>query len=84
MRLVDIILSLPLILVALVLVVAVGQSFEMIIAVLALWIWPRFARMIREGAATQTPGLRGLGESGWGIYAPHPVHPPVFQGRSAL
>ncbi len=47
MRLVDIILSLPLILVALVLVVAVGQSFEMIIVVLALWIWPRFARMVR-------------------------------------
>ena len=47
MRLVDIILSLPLILVALVLVVAVGQSFEMIIAVLALWIWTRFPRMIR-------------------------------------
>ena len=47
MRLVDIILALPLILVALVLVVAVGQSFEMIIAVLALWIWPRFARMVR-------------------------------------
>lgn len=47
MRLVDIILSLPLILVALVLVVAVGQSLEMIMAVLALWIWPRFARMIR-------------------------------------
>ena len=47
MRLVDIILSLPLILVALVLVVAVGQSFEMIVAVLALWIWPRFAHMVR-------------------------------------
>ena len=47
MRVVDIILALPLILVALVLVVAVGQSFEMIIAVLALWIWPRFARMVR-------------------------------------
>jgi len=47
MRLVDIILALPLILVALVLVVAFGQSFEIIIAVLALWIWPRFARMVR-------------------------------------
>ena len=47
MRLVDVILSLPLILVALVLVVAVGQSFEMIIGVLAIWIWPRFARMVR-------------------------------------
>ena len=47
MRLVDIILSLPLILVALVLVVAVGQSLEIIVVVLALWIWPRFARMVR-------------------------------------
>ena len=48
MRLVDIILAVPLILVALVLVVAVGQSFEMIIAVLgALDMAPRFARMVR-------------------------------------
>ncbi len=47
MRLVDVILSLPLILVALVLVVAIVQSFEMIIGVLAVWIWPRFARMVR-------------------------------------
>ena len=47
MRLVDIILSLPLILVTLVAVVVVGQSLEMIVAVLSLWIWPRFARMMR-------------------------------------
>ena len=47
MRLVDIILSLPLILVALVLVVAVEQSLRIIVLVLALWIWPRFARMVR-------------------------------------
>ena len=47
MRLVDIELSLPLILVALVLVVALGQSLTIIIAVLAVWIWPRFARMVR-------------------------------------
>jgi len=47
MRLVDLILAIPLILVALVLVVAIGQSFEMIIGVLAVWIWPRFARMVR-------------------------------------
>ena len=47
MRLVDIILVIPLVLVALVLVVTIGQSFEMIIGVLAVWIWPRFARMVR-------------------------------------
>ena len=47
MRLVDIILAIPLVLVALVLVVTIGQSFEMIIGVLAVWIWPRFARMVR-------------------------------------
>ena len=47
MRLVDIMLSLPLILVALVLVVALGQSFTVIVGVLALWIWPRFARQVR-------------------------------------
>lgn len=47
MRLVDIVLAVPLILVALVLVVSVGQSFTMIVGVLALWIWPRFARMVR-------------------------------------
>ena len=47
MRLVDMILALPLILVALVAVVALGQSLGIIVAVLALWIWPRFARMTR-------------------------------------
>jgi len=47
MRLVDVMLSLPLILVALVLVVAIGQSFTVIVGVLALWIWPRFARQVR-------------------------------------
>ena len=47
MRLVDIILSLPLILVALVMVAAFGQSLELIIGVLAISIWPRFARQVR-------------------------------------
>jgi len=47
MRMVDILLALPLILVALVLVVSLGQSLSVILVVLAIWIWPRFARMIR-------------------------------------
>ena len=56
MRLVDIILAMPLILVALVLVVTIGQSFEMIVGVLAVWIWPRFARQVR-GEALQLKTL---------------------------
>ena len=52
MRLVDIELSLPLILVALVLVVSLGQSLTIIVAVLAIWIWPRFARMVRGEVLT--------------------------------
>ena len=47
MRLVDIVLSIPLLLVTLVLVAALGQSFELIVAVLSLVIWPLFARVAR-------------------------------------
>ncbi len=47
MRVVDIFLALPLVLVALVLVVAVGQSFFITTVVLVLFIWVRFARQIR-------------------------------------
>ena len=47
MRIVDVELSLPIILVALVLVVALGQSFTVIVVVLCLFIWPRFARQVR-------------------------------------
>jgi peptide/nickel transport system permease protein len=47
MRLVDIKLSIPLVLIALVLVLTLGQSFAIIVAVLAIWIWPRFARQVR-------------------------------------
>ena len=56
MRLADVMLALPLILVALVFVVTVGQSFSIIVAVLALWIWPRFARMVRA----ESLKLRGM------------------------
>ena len=47
MRLVDIMLAIPVILIALVFVVALEPSFKIIILVLALTIWPRFARLIR-------------------------------------
>ena len=47
MRLVDIKLAIPTILLALVLILALGQSFMIIVVVLAITIWPRFARNIR-------------------------------------
>lgn len=47
MRIVDVLLAVPTILIALVAVVVLGQSFAVIVGVLAIWIWPRFARMAR-------------------------------------
>jgi len=55
MRLVDIALAVPLVLVALVMVVSIGQNFPdflggqtgLIVLVLASWIWVRFARIVR-------------------------------------
>jgi peptide/nickel transport system permease protein len=47
MRLVDISLSLPTILLALVLVAAVGPSFATVITVLVILLWARYARLVR-------------------------------------
>lgn len=47
MRLVDISLSLPTILLALVLVAAVGPSFGTVITVVAVLLWARYARLVR-------------------------------------
>ena len=47
MRVVDIFMALPLILVALVFVVALGPSFGVLLMIMGLWIWVRFARMVR-------------------------------------
>jgi peptide/nickel transport system permease protein len=47
MRLVDISLSLPTILLALVLVAAVGPSFATVIIVLVVLLWARYARLVR-------------------------------------
>ena len=48
MRSVDIKLSIPLILIALVLVITLGSSLAIIVAVLVIFIWPRFARQVRD------------------------------------
>ena len=47
MRLVDIKLAIPTILLALVLVLALGQTFLIIVVILAIAVWPRFARNVR-------------------------------------
>src|SRR5919108_1600191 len=47
MRLVDISLSLPTILLALVLVAAVGPSFGTVVIVLVILLWARYARLVR-------------------------------------
>ena len=47
MRLTDVALSLPLILVAIVLVAALGASFANVVLVIVLLLWPRYARQIR-------------------------------------
>lgn len=47
MRLVDVQLSLPTILVTLVLVVVFGSSFELLILIVGLWLWPTYARLVR-------------------------------------
>lgn len=46
MRAVDLALSLPAILMAIILAVIVGQSFGIVIAVVAFLLWPRYARQI--------------------------------------
>ena len=47
MRFVDIMLSFPAILVALIFVVTIGASFWMVVAILALLLWAHFARLVR-------------------------------------
>jgi len=47
MRLVDINLAMPLILVALVLVIVFGQSFALLIVILGLFAWSGYARQVR-------------------------------------
>ena len=50
MRLTDVALSLPAILIALVLAVVLGASFVNVIAVIGLVLWPRYARQVRGEA----------------------------------
>jgi peptide/nickel transport system permease protein len=47
MRLVDMQLSLPTILVALVVLVVYGSGFPVLVLLIGLWLWPSYARLVR-------------------------------------
>lgn len=47
MRVVEAMLSIPLILIALVFVIVFGQSFPLLVGLLAFWSWGGFARLVR-------------------------------------
>lgn len=76
MRLTDIALSLPLILIAVVLVAVSEPSFRNVILVIALLLWPRFARQVRgETLAIKQQDFVALaivaGRSSWWIMSRH-------------
>jgi len=76
MRLTDIALSLPLILIAVVLVSVSEPSFRNVILVIALLLWPRFARQVRgETLAIKQQDFVALavvaGRSSWWIMSRH-------------
>lgn len=76
MRLVDLILSLPVILVALTMAVALGPSFRNLVILLGLLIWPRIARLLRgETLLLKNQEFmryaRAIGVPGWLIVLRH-------------
>ena len=76
MRFVDMILSLPLILVALALAVAFGPSYKNVILVIGFLIWPRIARLIRGETLTIRHQefiryARAIGVPAWWIVIRH-------------
>ena len=76
MRLVDVWLSIPFILVAMVVVIVLGQSFVILVALLALFAWVPFVRNIRaEVLSLKTLDYVSMshvvGASGWRILGTH-------------
>jgi peptide/nickel transport system permease protein len=76
MRATDAFLAFPGILVALVLTVTVGASFGVVVAVLALILWPRYSRQVRGEvlywkAQEFVTGARALGATGATIVLRH-------------
>lgn len=79
MRLTDVLLALPTLLVALVVAIAVGPSFRNLVLVLGLLIWPRIARLIRGEtlALKKVDFVRyssAIGVSAWATVTRHIFH----------
>ena len=76
MRAVDVMLSFPAMLIALLLAITLGPSFMVVVIVLALLLWARFARLVR-GEALSLKGhdfislARIAGNSSWRIIRVH-------------
>ena len=82
MRIVDIKLAFPSILLALTLVVAIGSGFSTVVIVIALLLWARYARVVRGEALTIKERdfidrARVAGASNFRIMAKH-IFPNVF------
>lgn len=76
MRLVDIVNTVPTILLALVLAASVGPSFTVVVLVLGLLIWPRIARLLRGETLVlkRADFIRyavAIGVSGWVVIGVH-------------
>ena len=81
-RLIDIAMALPPILVALVLVIVVGQGMGVLIAIIVGFLWSQYARLVRGETLSivqqdYVARARVAGSPGWRIMARH-VLPNVF------
>ena len=76
MRLVDVQLSIPPLILAIALVYAIGPGFSGIVIVLVVWSWARFARIIRSDVLTQRDreyvlAAAAIGCSPWRVMLRH-------------
>jgi peptide/nickel transport system permease protein len=76
MRLVDVQLSIPPLILAIALVYAIGPGFSGIVIVLVVWSWARFARIIRSDVLTQRDreyvlAAAAIGCSPWRVMVRH-------------
>jgi peptide/nickel transport system permease protein len=76
MRLVDIFLAFPTLLIAIALAVAIGPSFQNIVIVISVLLWPRIARQVRGDAMVVTTQghmeyAKGIGVPPWRAMLTH-------------
>jgi peptide/nickel transport system permease protein len=76
MRIVDMVMALPTLLIALAVAIALGPSFSNIVLIIGLMIWPRTARLIRAETMLLKQSefaryARAIGVPGWRIVLRH-------------